>query len=94
MKTKKLRELLDRNTTIDAMSRKVSISIFNEYCDISAHFRNEDNWDLDANGLTEFQENIVIHYMKDIWNDNFSEGFYGVLTQQDKLDAIELLYKN
>jgi len=94
MKTKKLRELLERNTTIDAMDRVVSVNVLNEFCEVTAYYKSEDSFDLEVDGITEYQENMVIHYLKDVWEDNFSNGWCSYVTQEDRLDAIELIYNS
>ena len=93
MKTKKLKQLLHENTTICTTDRKVSVNVLNEFCEVTGFFKSEDNFDLEVDGLTEFQENIVIHYLKDVWEDNFSNGWCSYVTQEDRLNAIELIYK-
>jgi hypothetical protein len=94
MKNKKLKELIERNTTIDVMARSVRINILNEYCEISAYFKGENNFDLYVDGLTEYQENIVISHMKDLYNFNFSDRFdSSIVTQEDRLHAESLLYR-
>lgn len=94
MKNKKLKELIESNTQIDVMDRSVNISILDESCEIIAYFKGENNFDLYADGLTEYQKNIVIKHMENLYNFNFSDSLCdSVFTQEDKLHAIGLIYK-
>lgn len=45
--------------------------------------------------LRETQEDNVINYLTELWHQHFSNSFNGsTITQDDKIHAIELLYKN
>ncbi len=97
MKSSKLNELLTTNKIeVDYTNKIVSVNIiYKGYYIISSVDVSNDKYDIETDvNLTEFQEDCIINHLIDFWNMSFSNSFFSEITEQDKLNALELLYKN